>query len=81
LNGSASTDPNGQSLSYQWYANAGSTGCASSTTGPSSGALSGGTTENYQAGTYAANTTETFALVVTDTQGLTNCNSQTVTIS
>lgn len=79
LNGSASTDPNGQSLSYQWYANAGSTGCPSGgTTAPSTGALSGGTTEEYQAGPYAAGTTETFALVVTDTQGLTNCYSAPV---
>jgi type II secretory pathway pseudopilin PulG len=80
LNGSASSDPNGQSLSYQWYANSGSTtGCTSNNTqGPSTGALSGGTTESFQAGPYAAGTTETFSLVVTDTQGLTNCYSDPV---
>lgn len=78
LNGSGSTDPNGQSLSYQWYANSGSSGCVSNTQAPSTGQLSGGTTEEYQAGPYSANTTETFALVVTDTQGLTNCYSESV---
>jgi type II secretory pathway pseudopilin PulG len=81
LNGTSSTDPNGQSLTYQWYANSGSTGCASSTAGPATGAITGGTTVVYDAGTFNANTTETFALLVTDTQGLTSCNSQTVTIT
>lgn len=82
LDGSASADPNGQSLSYQWYANPGSTGCdPTNTTGPSTGALSGGTTQSFQAGPYSAGATETFALVVTDTQGLTNCSSQSVVMN
>jgi prepilin-type N-terminal cleavage/methylation domain-containing protein len=78
LNGSGSTDPNGQTLTYQWYANSGSTGCTSTTAGPSSGLLSTATTEISDGGTYSNGTTETFALVVTDTQGLTNCTSQTL---
>lgn len=80
LNGSAATDPNGQTLSYQWYANTGSTGCASGTTAPSTGLISNGTTEIFDAGTYTNGTQETFALLVTDTQGLTTCNSWTGTI-
>lgn len=78
LDGSASTDPNGQTLTYQWYANSGSTGCTSTTAGPSTGLLSTATTEISDGGTYSNGTTETFALVVTDTQGLTNCTSQTL---
>lgn len=78
LDGTASSDPNGQTLSYQWYANSGSTGCVDTTTGPSSGLLSTATTETSTAGPYSAGTTETFSLVVTDTQGLTNCTSQTL---
>ena len=31
-------------------------------------------------GTYAGGASVTFALLVTDTEGLTNCNAQTVTI-
>jgi type II secretory pathway pseudopilin PulG len=81
LNASSSTDPQGQTLTYQWYANSGTTGCASSTAGPSSGALSNGTTEIYDAGTYTTKSQETFSLVVTDTGGLTSCTSNTVTIS
>jgi type II secretory pathway pseudopilin PulG len=78
LDGSASTDPNGQTLTYQWYANSGSTGCTNNTTGPSSGLLPNATTQTSDGGTYTNGTTETFALVVTDTQGLTNCISQQV---
>lgn len=77
LDGSQSTDPNGQTLTYQWYANSGTTGCASTTTGPSTGILSNATSEVSTAGPYSSGTTETFALVVTDTQGLTSCNSTT----
>lgn len=78
LNGTGSTDPNGQTLSYQWYANSGATGCTSTTAGPSSGLLSTATTSISDGGTYSNGTTETFSLVVTDTQGLTNCTSQQV---
>jgi type II secretory pathway pseudopilin PulG len=87
LNGSQATDPNGQSLLYQWYANNNSTGCASSTAPPPTGTISNGTTEVYDAGTsangtsFAAGSTWTFALLVTDTQGLTWCDAKTVTIS
>ena len=80
LNGSGASDPNGQTLSYQWYANSGATGCASSTTGPSTGTLTNGTTQEYDAGTYSTGAQWTFALVVTDTQGLTSCNSTTLTL-
>jgi prepilin-type N-terminal cleavage/methylation domain-containing protein len=80
LNGSASSDPNGQTLTYQWYANSGSTGCTNNTTGPSTGLLSNATTQIADGGTYASNATETFALVVTDTEGLTNCQSLPVTM-
>jgi hypothetical protein len=80
LDGSASSDPNGQTLTYQWYANSGSTGCTNSTTGPSTGLLSTATTEISDGGTYSSGATETFALVVTDTEGLTNCQFQTVTM-
>lgn len=81
LNGSSSTDPQGQTLSYQWYANSGTTGCSSDgTTGPSTGALPYGTTEVYDAGDYTTGTTETFSLVVTNTGGLTSCWNKTVTI-
>lgn len=80
LDGSASTDPNGQTLTYQWYANSGSSGACTNSgqSGPSSGLLSTATTQISDGGTYSNGTSETFALVVTDTQGLTNCTSQTV---
>jgi type II secretory pathway pseudopilin PulG len=73
LNGSASSDPNGQALSYQWY----NTGpCPSS--GAPAGAISGATTQEYDAGNFSAGSS-TFSLVVTDTGGLANCSSQAVT--
>jgi type II secretory pathway pseudopilin PulG len=80
LNGSASTDPNGQTLAYQWYANSGSGGTCTNggESGPSTGLLSNATTEISDGGDYTNGTTETFALVVTDTQGLTTCSSQQV---
>lgn len=87
LNGTQAYDPNGQSLLYQWYANTGTTACASTTAPPASGQLSSGTTENYDAGTsangtsFAAGAQWTFSLLVTDTQGLTQCAYQTVTIT
>ena len=74
LNGSFSTDPNGQALSYQWY---NALNC------PSANAVSGATSQQYSpTGTFNPNTTPTqpFSLQVTDTAGLTNCTSQTVTI-
>jgi type II secretory pathway pseudopilin PulG len=81
LNGSSSSDPQGQTLTFQWYANSGTTGCSSITAGPSTGALANGTTEVYDAGDYTTGTTETFALVVTNTGGLTSCQTYpTVTI-
>lgn len=81
LNGSASSDPQGQTLSYQWYANSGTTGCSPTGGAPSSGLLTNGTTEVYDAGTYTTGTTETFSLVVTNTGNVTSCYSYpTVTI-
>ncbi len=85
LDGTQAYDPNGQTLQYQWYANGGSSGaCASSTSGPSSGSIAtvqtfSGTSANGT--TFTSGSTWTFALVVTDTQGLTTCDSKTVTIS
>ncbi|HLY49155.1 MAG TPA: prepilin-type N-terminal cleavage/methylation domain-containing protein [Solirubrobacteraceae bacterium] len=87
LNASQAYDPNGQTLQYQWYANSGSSGsCASSTTGPSSGSLSNGAVQIFSSTsangtTFTTASTWTFALVVTDTQGLTACYAKTVTIS
>ena len=74
LNGSASTDPHGQVLSYQWY-NSGP--CP--TSGAPAGAISGATTQEYDAGDFP-NGSQTFSLVVTNTGGLTNCSSSVVTI-
>jgi type II secretory pathway pseudopilin PulG len=73
LNGSASSDPNGQALSYQWYS---SGPCPSS--GVPTGAISGATTQEYDAGTYSSGS-RTFSLVITTTAGLTSCASQVVT--
>jgi type II secretory pathway pseudopilin PulG len=75
LNGSTSTDPNGQTLSYQWYQGV---TCGPASSPPSSGAISGATSQQYDAGTYTSS--QTFALVVTDTGGVTNCESTTVTV-
>jgi Tfp pilus assembly protein PilV len=74
LNGSTSTDPNGQTLSYQWYQNV---TCPSSGA-PSSGAISGATSQQWDLGTYS--TSQTIALVVTNTGGLTSCQSTTVSV-
>lgn len=76
LDGSSSSDPNGQVLSYQWYA--GST-CTSPTQPPSSGAISGATTQQYDAGVQA-NGSYIFSLLVTNTGGLSSCTSQVVTV-
>jgi type II secretory pathway pseudopilin PulG len=73
LNGSGSTDPNGQTLSYQWY----NGGSCTAPTSP----FSPGNTQVYDAGNFSTGANQTFLLVVTDTAGLTNCSSQTVAIS
>lgn len=78
LNASLSSDPNGQVLSYQWYAGVSCPTPPSSA--PASGAISGATTQVYDAGQFPAGTKQTFALAVTNTGGLTNCTSQQVTI-
>lgn len=78
LNGSGASDPNGQELSYQWYTGG---SCAN---GDVSGgtAIAGATTQSYTTTTtYSANTTQVFTLVVTDTAGLTGCQSETVNIT
>jgi len=76
LDGSTSTDPNGQVLSYVWY---NGVTCPSSGGAPTSGAISGATTQEYDAGDFPAGN-QTFALVVTNTGGLSNCASQSVTV-
>ena len=68
LNGSASSDPQGQALSYQWYNAA---GC------PTASAITGGTTQQYTAGPFAANTSQAFSVKVSDTGGLTACSTST----
>ncbi|HWD76676.1 MAG TPA: prepilin-type N-terminal cleavage/methylation domain-containing protein [Solirubrobacteraceae bacterium] len=78
LNGSLSFDPNGQVLSYQWYEGVSCPTPPSSA--PSSGAIPGATTQLYDAGEFPARSQPLFALAVTNTGGLTNCNSQQVTI-
>lgn len=77
LNGSLSSDPNGQVLSYQWYEGV---SCPTPSSAPASGAISGATTQVYDAGQFTAGLQPTFALAVTNTGGLTSCNSQQVTI-
>lgn len=68
---SASTDPNGQAMTYGWYQTTGtSTACP-----PNSAVVSN--TETYSAG--ALSGTYSIALVVTDTAGLNNCSVQTLT--
>jgi len=68
LNASTSSDPNGQSLSYQWYLD---------------GSATGGTTQQYQfaSGTFASGSSHTFMLTVTNTGGLSNSTSQTVKVN
>jgi prepilin-type N-terminal cleavage/methylation domain-containing protein len=78
LNGSLSSDPNGQVLSYQWYK--GVPCPAPPSSAPSSGAIPGATTQVYDAGQFPAGSQQLFALAVTNTGGLTNCNSQQVAI-
>lgn len=78
LNGSPSSDPNGQVLSYQWYEGV---SCPTPpASAPSSGAISGATSQVYDAGQFPAPSKPTFALAVTNTGGLTNCTSQVVAI-
>lgn len=78
LNGSLSSDPNGQVLSYQWYEGVSCPTPASSA--PSSGAISGATSQQYDAGQFPAGTSQRFALAVTNSGGLTDCSSQLVAI-
>jgi prepilin-type N-terminal cleavage/methylation domain-containing protein len=77
LNGSPSSDPNGQVLSYQWYK--GVTCPTPPSSAPTSGAISGATSQVYDAGQFPAGS-QTFALTVTNSGGLTNCTSQEVAI-
>jgi prepilin-type N-terminal cleavage/methylation domain-containing protein len=77
LNGSLSSDPNGQVLTYQWYNGA---ACAGPSSAPVSGAISGATAQVYDAGKFASGSQQTFALVVTDSAGLPSCSSQVVAI-
>lgn len=80
LNGSGSSDPNGQALSYQYY----SAGTCNTSTGAITGgtAISGATTQSYTTTqTYTVGTSYTFLLQVTDTAGLTGCSSVSVTPS
>lgn len=68
---SASSDPNGQSLSYNWYLTSGtSTACP-----PSSSSV--GSAQIYSAGSISG--TWSVALVATDTAGLNNCSVTTYT--
>jgi len=66
LNGSTSSDPNGQALSYQWFLDG--------------SPISGATTQQYITGELSK-TTHTFGLTVTDTAGLSNSTEQTGTIT
>jgi type II secretory pathway pseudopilin PulG len=66
LDGSVSSDPNGQALAYQWSVDG--------------SAIAGAITQQYDAGRFASASNHTFALTVTDTQGLTATSQQTVTI-
>jgi prepilin-type N-terminal cleavage/methylation domain-containing protein len=71
LNASASSDPNGQALTYQWY---------SAKDCPSGNAIAGATTQQYDAGSNWPSGTQWFSLMVTNSGGLTNCANQQVTI-
>jgi len=66
LDGSEASDPNGQALTYQWSVDG--------------TAVSGATTQQYSAGSFTSGSTHTFALTVTDTDGLTATSQQTVKI-
>lgn len=71
LNGTPSSDPNGQALSYQWYT---SGSCPAPAGSPFS------TSQEPDAGNYSSGTNQTFLLVVTDTAGLTYCTSKVVAV-
>lgn len=72
LDASGSSDPNGESLSYQWYQGSSCT---------SGNALAGATGEQYDSGSLPAGT-YSFDLQVTNLGGLTSCaTAKTVTIS
>ena len=66
LDGSGSSDPNGQALSYQWSVDGSS--------------INGATTQQYDAGSYTSGSNHTFALMVTDPGGLTTTSQQAVRI-
>lgn len=67
LDASASTDPNGQALTYQWYS------------GPDCSSAKLGTTQQYDAGNWPSGN-QAFSLLVTNTGGLSSCATQTVTL-
>jgi hypothetical protein len=66
LNGSTSSDPNGQALSYKWYLDGKTEPIA--------------TTQQFETGEISKGA-HTFTLTVTDTAGLSNSTSKTVTVS
>jgi prepilin-type N-terminal cleavage/methylation domain-containing protein len=65
LNASSSTDPNGQSLTYQWSKDG--------------TAISGATAQTYtDSGPFTSGTSHTYMLTVTNTGGLSNSYSKTI---
>jgi prepilin-type N-terminal cleavage/methylation domain-containing protein len=65
MNGSASSDPNGQTLSYQWYKDG--------------MAIAGASNQTYtDSGPFTSGSSHTYKLTVTDNAGLSNSTSQTI---